>query len=130
MLHILAKRNWTEYGADNWDKYKELCWASAQLAQSFPKEMGVDLRNARGLTALMSAAASGNETMAFELVRVKADINAVHQLPGQPDRTAMDMAACAKRSDIMEDLKCVGGYGLCQKKQEGEGYEKKCRRRK
>ena len=77
----------------------------------------------------MSAASGGNETMAFELVRVKADINAVHETPGQPDRTAMDMAACAKRSDILDHLKRHDGWGLCEKKQKGDGYQKKSRRK-
>ena len=128
LLHILAKRTWTEYGAHNWDRYEELCRTSVELAKSFPKKVGVDLRNANGLTALMSAAASGNETMAFELVRAKCDINAVHKVDGQPDRTAMDMAACAKRSDILDYLKRHEGYGLCEKKQRGHGYQKKSRR--
>ena len=97
-----------------------MCRTSVQLAKSFPMKMGVDLRNARGLAALMSAASSGNETMAFELVRGKADVNAVHQLPGEADRTAMDMAACAKRSDILDHLKRHGGYGLCEKKEKGD----------
>ena len=129
LLHILAKRGWTEYGAHNWDKYEELCRTSVQLAKSFPKEAGVDLRNDNGLTALMSAASSGNETMAFELVRAKCDVNAVHQVHGQPDRTAMDMAACAKRSDILDCLSRHGGYGLCERKQQGHGYQRKYRRR-
>ena len=86
-------------------------------------------RNANGLTALMTAAASGNETMAFELVRVKCDINAVHKVEGQPDRTAMDMAACAKRSDILDHLKRHEGYGLCEKKSKGDGFQKKSRRK-
>ena len=127
MLHILAKRNWTEYGAHNWDRYEELCRTSVQLTKLF--QAGVDHRNANGLTPLMVAAASGNETMAFELVRVKADINAVHEVCGQPDRTAMDMAACAKRSDILDHLKRHGGKGLCTKKQSGDGYQKKFKRR-
>ena len=129
LLHILAKRNWQEYGAHNWDKYEELVRTSVQLANKFPKEVGVDLRNANGLTALMSAASSGNETMAFELVRVKCDINAVHKVEGQPDRTAMDMAACAKRSDILDHLKRHDGYGLCEKKAKGDGFQKKSRRK-
>ena len=129
MLHILAKRTWTEYGAHKWDKYEELCRTSVQLASKFPKGAGVDLRNANGLTALMSAATSGNETMAFELVRAKCDVNAVHQVPGQPDRTAMDMAACAKRSDILDRLKRHEGYGLCEKKPKGDGFQKKSGRK-
>ena len=129
MLHILAKRGWNEYGAHNWDRYEELCRVSTLLAKAFPKELGVDMRNANGLTPLMSAVSSGNETMAFELVRVKCDINAVHEVPGQPDRTAMDMAACAKRSDILDHLKRHDGYGLCEKKAKGDGFQKKSRRK-
>ena len=124
LLHILAKRGWTEYGAHNWTKYEELCRTSVQLAKSFPMQVGIDLRNDRGLTPLMSAVSSGNDTMAFELVRVKCDINAVHNTEGHPDRTAMDMAACAKRSDIIEHLKRHGGYGLCTKGRWG-GYKQK-----
>ena len=129
MLHILAKRNWQEYGAHNWEKYEELVRTSVSLAKSFPKEKGVDLRNANGLTPLMAAAAGGNETMAFELVRVKCDINAVHKKEGEPDRTAMDMAACAKRSDILDHLKRHEGYGLCERKAKGDGFQKKSRRK-
>ena len=129
LLHILAKRTWNEFGGHNWDRYEELCRTSVQLANLFPKKEGVDLRNASGLTALMSAAASGNETMAFELVRVKCDINAVHSTPGQPDRTAMVMAACCKRNDILDHLSRHDGYGLCEKKQKGDGYQKKSRRK-
>ena len=123
MLHILAKRNWTEYGAHNYDRYEELCRTSVQLTKSF--QAGMNLRNDNGLTPLMVAAAAGNETMAFELVRVKADINAVVETPGEPDRTAMDMAACAKRSDILDHLKRHGGYGLCTMKKSGDGYQQK-----
>ena len=126
MLHILAKRNWTEYGAHNYDRYEELCRTSVQLTKSF--QAGMNLRNDNGLTPLMVAAAAGNETMAFELVRVKADINAVHDVPGQPDRTAMDMTACAKRSDILDHLRRHGGWGFCEKRQQGDGYQKKSRR--
>ena len=125
MLHILAKRGWSEYGDHNWAKYEELCRTSVQLAKSFPKKVGIDLRNDRGLTALMTAVSSGNETMAFELVRVSCDINAVLTVDGHPDRTAMDMAACAKRSDIIDHLKRHGGYGLCTKNGKGHGYEQK-----
>ena len=98
------------------------------MARQFPLATGVDLRNAKGLTALMVAAAGGNETMAFELVRANCDINAAHKSEGNPDRTAMDMAACAKRSDILDVLSRHGGYGLCEKKQSGSGYQKKSRR--
>ena len=130
MLHILAKRGWNEYGAHNWAKYEELCRTSVQLAKSFPKKVGIDLRNDRGLTALMTAVSSGNETMAFELVRVNCDINAVHKVDGQADRTAMDMAACAKRSDIIEHLKQNGGYGLCTKGRWGGYKQKRSRKEK
>ena len=54
MLRILAMRTWQEHGAHNWDKCEALCRVSTQLAKSSPKEIGVDLRNAAGLTALMS----------------------------------------------------------------------------
>ena len=129
LLHILAKRAWTEYGAHSWDRYEDLCRTSVQLARSFPKEAGLDLRNDKGVTALMAASSTGNETMAFELVRGKADVNAVHQVFCQPDRTAMDMAACAKRSDIMDHLRRNDGWGLCKPKETGDGYQKKSRRR-
>ena len=129
LLHILAKRTWREYGTHMWNEYCDLVRTSVQLAKSFPKEVGVDLRNANGLTALMSAAACGNETMAFELVRAKCDINAVHKVEGQPDRTAMDMAACARMTDILNNIKRHGGWGLCEKKPKGDGFQKKSRRK-
>ena len=128
LMHILAKRTWHEFGRHNWDRYEELCRVSVQLAKSFPREVGLDHRNANGNTALMAAASSGNEVMAFELVRGKCDINAVLQVPGQPDRTAMDLAACAKRSDILDHLSRHGGHGLCEKNETGHGYKKKSRR--
>lgn len=128
LLHILAKRNWHEYGRHNWDKYEELCRVAVKLAKSFPKEKGLDHRNFNGMTPLMASVSSGNEVMAFELVRGKCDINAVVQTPGQPDRTAMDIAACAKRSDILDHLSRHGGHGLCEVKETGYGYQKKYRR--
>ena len=129
LLHVLAKRTWQEYGGHNWDKYEELCRVSTQSAATFSSDEGLDLRNTQGKTALMVAAAIGNDLMAFELVRKNADVNAVLQQQDQPDRTAMDMAACAKRSDIIDMLKRHGGYGLCEKKQTGDGFQKKSRRR-
>ena len=129
MLHVLAKRSWAEYGLHSWDKYETLCRTSVQLAKTFPKEKGLDLRNGLGLTPLMSAASTGNETMAFELVKAKADVNAVHEVRGKPDRTAMGMAACCKRSDIMDVLHRAHGYGLCEKPAKGDGYQKKSRQR-
>ena len=38
---------------------------------------------------------------------------------------AWQEAACAKRGDILDVLKRHGGYGLCEKKQSGDGYQKK-----
>ena len=82
---------------------------AANLAARFPREEGLDLRNADGKTPLMAAAATGNDCLASELVKAKADVNAVYQQANQPDRTAMDMAACAKRSDIRSHFcpKCI-----------------------
>ena len=125
MLHILAKRGWGEYGFHNWDRYEELCRTSVKLAKLFPKEKGIDLRNNHGQTALMSAVSSGNGIMAFELARAKCDVNAVLKVHGKADRTAMDMAACAKRTDIIELLKRHAGYGLCTKNGKGHGYDQK-----
>ena len=102
---------------------------AANLAARFPKEKGLDLRNADGKTPLMAAAATGNDCLAFELVKAKADVNAVYQQANQPDRTAMDMAACAKRSDIPEILSRHGGYGLCERVPSGHGFQKKWRRK-
>ena len=100
-----------------------------RLGAVIPPEIGVDARNRQGLTALMVACAGGNETMAFELVEGKSDVNALHQQQGQPDRTAMDMAACAKRSDIIEILKRHGGFGLCERTAKGDGFQLKKHRR-
>ena len=125
MLHVLAKRTWRDYGHHNWEKYETLCRVSAQSAASFPKDQGLDRRNAHGQTALMVASAGGNDVMAFELVRRKADVNAIFEQRGQPNRTAMDMAACAKRSDIIEVLKRHGGWGLCKEKAGGGGFQQK-----
>ena len=125
LLHILAKRNWNEYGFHNWDRYEELCRTSVKLAKMFPKEKGIDLFNYHGQSALMSAVSSGNSVMAFELVNAKCDVNAVWEVRNKADRTAMDMAACAKRSDIIDQLKHHGGYGLCTKNGKGHGYDQK-----
>ena len=93
------------------------------VAAKFPKEKGLDLRNADGKTPLMVAAATGSDCMAFELVKAKADVNAVYQQDKQPDRTAMGMVACAKRSDILDMLSRHGGYGLCERVPKGNGYQ-------
>ena len=130
LLHILAKRNWKEYGGHNWDKYEALVRTAANLAARFPREEGLDLRNADGKTPLMAAAATGNDCLAFELVKAKADVDAVYQQDNQPDRTAMDMAACAKRSDIIDILWRAGGRGLCEKGAGGHGFQKQKWRRK
>ena len=129
MLHVLAKRNWLEYGKHNWGKYEELCRVSTQSARTFSSDEGLDRRNRHGYTALMVAAATGNDVVAFELVKKNADVNARLEQPDLPDRTAMGMAACAKRSDILDMLKRHGGYGLCEKTQSGDGFQKKSRRR-
>ena len=129
MLHILAKRNWIEYGKHNWDKYEELCRTSVQVASTFPKSEGLDRRSLSDLTPLMAAAAGGNDVMAFELVRAKCDIHAVLKKKGEPDRTAMDMAACCKRSDILEVLARNGGNGLCECRRDGNGFQQKKHRR-
>ena len=125
LLHILAKRNWKEYGAHMWETYEPLVRESVQIAATFPKEVGIDRRNNHGMTPLMSAVGSGNEVMAFELVKAKCDINARHRVEGEAERTAMDMAACAKRGDIIEHLKAHGGRGLCTAMRGGHGYQQK-----
>ena len=130
MLHILAKRGWGEYGVHNWDRYEELCRTSVKLAKLFPKEKGIDLFNYHGQSPLMSAVSSGNDVMAFELVRAKCDVNAVWKVHGKADRTAMDMAACAKRTDLIELLKRHGGFGLCEPDKKGRSFAKKRSRRR
>ena len=129
LLHVLAKRNWREYGEHRWTEYEELIRTSVQLAQAFPAARGIDARNDKGHTPLMAAVSSGNSIMAFELVRAKCDVNAEISTAGQPDRTAMDLAAAAKRTDIIDELKRHGGRGLCKKKQAGGGFESKRSRR-
>ena len=78
--------------------------SASPVTKDIPKEKGVDLRNAKGMAPLMAAVASGNEALAFELVRWKATVNLVLKVSGKADRTAMDMAACAKRTDILTRL--------------------------
>ena len=112
-----------------WTEYCDLVRTSVQLAQKFPPERGIDARNDKGLTPLMAAVSGGNDIMAFELVRAKCDVNATISTAGQPDRTAMDLAAAAKRTDILDELKRHGGRGLCKKKQSGGGFESKRSRR-
>ena len=104
--------------------------SASPVTKDIPKEKGVDLRNAKGMAPLMAAVASGNEALAFELVRWKATVNLVLKVSGKADRTAMDMAACAKRTDILENLKRNGGYGLCEKQEYGDGFQKKSRRKR
>ena len=130
LLHILSKRTWREYGNHMWNEYCDLVRTSVQLAQKFPPERGLDARNDKGLTPLMAAASGGNDIMAFELVRAKCDVNATISTAGQPDRTAMDLAAAAKRTDILDELKRHGGKGLCKKKQGGGGFESKRHRKR
>ena len=100
------------------------------MAKMFPKEKGIDLFNYHGQSPLMSAVAGGNNVMAFELVNAKCDVNAVWAVRGKADRTAMDMAACAKRTDLIELLKRHGGFGLCEPDKKGRSFAKKRSRRR
>ena len=125
LLHLLAQRTWKEYGEHNWDRYEELVRVSTAIAATFPGDEGLDHRTSTGKTALMAAASVGNYQVAFELVNNGADVNAVLHTPGKPDRTAMDLASCAKRGDIAKLLKSWGGEGLCQETDAGGGYQQR-----
>ena len=87
--------------------------------------MGLDLRNPGQMTPLMSAPATGNDELAFELVRNGASVNLVLKVQGKPARTAMDLAACAMRGDILENLSRHGGRGLCERQDYGGGFQQK-----
>ena len=125
-------RTWRQFGAHNWTTYEELCRTACEAAGNIPKDKGLDLRNPNQMTPLMSAAATGNDELAFELVRSGASVNLVLRVQGKPARTAMDLAACVMRGDILENLSRHGGRGLCEEQDYGGGFqqrEKKYRRK-
>ena len=124
-LHLLAVRGWRQFGAHNWTLYEQLCRTACEAARNIPKDKGLDLRNTRQMTPLMSAAAIGNDELAFELVKSGASVNLRLRVQGKPARTAMDLAACGRNLDILEDLKRHGGRGLCEERHHGGGFQQR-----